>query len=143
MNPGFVASYRRPAATKGWTDAAAHTGKAAIVALAPRETGFLKMNVRTRTFPGRKGPDVRYEAFPEYALYQELGTGLYGPRHRWITPKRARMLSWIDSRTGDRRFARRVRGVRPQRYFKRGLEATYGRRAVRYYGAGRLGRIER
>jgi hypothetical protein len=43
------------------------------------------------------------------------------------------MLSWVD-RSGDRVFAKRVRGVRPQHYFKRALEYLFGQQNVRYYG---------
>lgn len=137
-NPRFKNEYRLPANNRGWTDAAARTGKAAIVAAAPRETGFLKQSFKTATYPGRKGPTVRYIALPEYAIYQEVGTGVYGPLARYITPTTARALSWIDSGSGDRIFARRVRGTPARRYFRKGLEATFGKRNVRYYGATKL-----
>lgn len=137
-NPGFKAQYRLPANNRQWTDAAARTGKSAIVAAAPRETGFLKQSFKTYTFPGARGPTVRYVALPEYAVYQEVGTGIYGPLGRYITPTTAKVLSWIDSGTGDRVFARRVRGTPARRYFRKGLEATFGKRNVRYYGASKL-----
>lgn len=139
MNPQFKSAYRLPQNSGRWQNAAANTGKAAIAAAAPIETGFLKSSFRTRKFPGRVGPTVRYIAVPEYALFQEVGTGLYGPLGRWITPKRARVLAWIDSGSGAPRFARRVRGVPPQRYFQKGLNATFGAGRVKYYGAAGRG----
>ncbi len=141
VNRNLRAVYALPENHHKWTDEAAHAGKAAIQSAAPRQTGFLKMSMRTRTYPGARGPTVRYEALPDYALYQEVGTGIYGPRGRYITPKRAKMLSWINT-NGDRLFAKKVRGVKPQRYFRKGLNATFGRRNVRYYGAAKAGRRE-
>lgn len=143
-NPAFMAEMRRKENHRQWSQQAAFRGKAAIQSFAPRETGFLKQNIRTTEFLGRDDmPTVRYEAIADYSVYQEVGTGLYGPLHRWITPKVAQALSWIDSTTGDRRFAKRVRGTRPRRYFRRGMETVFGRSRVRYYGVSRGSRFER
>jgi len=141
MNRKMKREYGLPQNSRKWTDEAEHVGKAAIAAAAPLQTGFLKTSIRSRSFPGRIGPTVRYIAVPDYSLFQEVGTGIYGPMGRYITPKRAKMLSWIDRGSGERRFARRVRGVKPKRYFQKGLGATFGRGNVRYYGArgSRLG----
>lgn len=140
MNPRLKREYALPQNSRNWTDAAAKTGKSAIAAAAPLRTGFLKSSLRTRTFPGRVGPTVRYIAVPEYAYWQEVGTGLYGPLGRWITPKRAKVLHWVNE-AGRDVYARRTKGVPPKRYFKKGLEATFP--VVRYYGAGGLGNYSR
>lgn|SRR5512147_168462 len=62
-----------------------------------------------------------------HALYQEEGTGLWGPKRAKypIVPRRKRMLSWVG-KDGVRRFARKVMhpGVKP-RYI--GYAAIYGR----------------
>jgi hypothetical protein len=71
----------------------------------------------------------------QYAPYLEYGTGLYGPRHRWIEPRTAKALRFParvgagtpftlagrrrSGRAGENAryvFARRVRGIRPRRY---------------------------
>jgi hypothetical protein len=72
-----------------------------------------------------------------YARYLEEGTGLYGPRHRWIVPVRAKALRFTPGHAvGGRNFrltgaarsgreaaagaqmvyATRVRGIRPRRF---------------------------
>jgi hypothetical protein len=69
-----------------------------------------------------------------YAPYLEYGTGLYGPRHRWITPKKpggvlrfpqpgnrgftlaGRQRSGRAGAMAKYVYARRVRGIRPRRY---------------------------
>lgn len=72
-----------------------------------------------------------------YVKYLEGGTGLYGPRNRWIVPIRASRLVFpepgnpgftlagrqrVRGGQGDPRarfvFARRVRGIRPLRFFR-------------------------
>lgn len=72
-----------------------------------------------------------------YVRYLEEGTGLYGPFNRWIVPKRSQFLRFPEPgnsgftlagrvRTvggaphpGARYvYARRVRGIRPRRYFR-------------------------
>jgi hypothetical protein len=68
-----------------------------------------------------------------YAPLLEYGTGLYGPRHRWITPVKAHALRFPEP--GNRGFtlagrqrsgragamaryiyAKRIRGIKPRRY---------------------------
>lgn len=68
-----------------------------------------------------------------YAPYLEHGTGLYGPRHRWITPVKAQALRWpqkgnksftLAGRPRSGRagagaaytFAKRTRGMRPRKF---------------------------
>lgn len=58
-----------------------------------------------------------------YGLYVEVGTGLYGPRHTVIFPRRARALSWVG-RDGKRVFAFYVRGMRPRPYLRPALAAA-------------------
>ena len=52
------------------------------------------------------GSDVKH------AFFQELGTGLWGPSHDYIYPKRAKVLRWVSN--GQVHFARRVKGVPPK-----------------------------
>lgn len=113
----------------------ARAASSAVAAAAPKETGFL--TTRIEAVPVFGEPAVRVRAGvgdPPYGLFQEVGTGLWGPLRRWITPKRARMLSWIDSTSGRRVFRDRVAGVKPRRYFLAGLAAVVGRGNVDYYG---------
>lgn len=56
----------------------------------------------------------------KYAKFQEEGTGIYGKRHRMITPINARMLAFKAG--GKMVFARAVRGTEGKFYLKKGLE---------------------
>jgi hypothetical protein len=78
----------------------------------------------------RNGGAVNGELYNQvkHALFQEEGTGLWGPkRSRYpIVPRRKKCLSWVSN--GQRFFARRVMhpGVKP-RFI--GYAAIYGRAA--------------
>lgn len=87
------------------------------------------MSVRGRRVTATIGTDV------EYALYQHEGTGIYGPRHRVITPKRGKFLRFEVSgpvgprRPGDRGnsnvvYARYVRGTPPNPFLTSALIAV-------------------
>lgn len=56
-----------------------------------------------------------------YAIWQERGTGIYGPRGTPIRPKRSRYLRFIPKGGNAFVYAKQVRGVRPQRYLERAL----------------------
>lgn len=134
-NPNLKAEFMRPENHRRWSVVTANMGRTAIQYYAPVETGATRDTIAVETFVGPKGPTVRFRAQTSYAIFPEVGTGLYGPLHRWITPQTAQALSWISNRTGRRVYAKRVRGQRPQRYFKRGLERLFGADHVIYYGA--------
>lgn len=134
-NSQFKRQMNTPAAAKQWQEQTARLGRTTIQSLAPADTGYLKEKITAN--PSTSEAKVRFRASTgrvPYGLYQEVGTGIYGPLGRYITPKRARMLSWVDKATRSRVFANRVRGVRPSHYFKRSLEFLFGSSNVRYYG---------
>lgn len=79
-----------------------------------------KIDRKTGEIIGRVGTNL------DYAPYQEYGTGLYGRRHDYIYPRRARMLRF-KTRSGQVVFARRVSGVRPKFFIKKGLQEVVGR----------------
>lgn len=123
--------------SRGWTDAAERTGVAALQAAAPMETGFLRTRFTAETSVTPDGPRVRFRSNvgdPPYDLFQEVGTGIYGPKGRPIRPRVAKALRWIDKATGDTVFAKQVRGVRPKRFFRDAMLAVFKR--VRYYPDG-------
>jgi len=134
-NRNFKRDMNTPAAARQWQDLTARLGEQTIAALAPVDSGHLRERIEASR--STRDASVRFRAPTDsdapYALFQEVGTGIYGPLGRYITPKRAAMLSWVDKQ-GNRVFAKRVRGVRPQHYFKRGLEFLFGPTNVRYYG---------
>ena len=104
---------------------------------APVRFGTLSSTLYTSTAYEHGTTYVRCASTRPYAVYQEVGTGIYGPMRRRITPKRAKVLSWIESTPGQaggpggrRVFASSVKGSKPQRYFYRGLVDVFGRSRV-------------
>jgi len=129
----FKKSIVLPQNCRRWQEETAYVGSQAIRAAAPKQTGFL--TTRIEGFPQRDG-SVRFRADvgdPPYGLFQEVGTGIYGPVGKYITPKRAKYLSWIQPGVG-RVYAKRVRGSMPKRFFRLGFWATFGKRRTKYYG---------
>jgi hypothetical protein len=55
---------------------------------------------------------VSFYSNVQHAFYQEFGTGLWGPSHDYIRPKRARYLRWVSG--GVVHFAAKVKGVPPK-----------------------------
>ena len=114
---------------------------------APVDTGRLRADIKVvvdqrKPFPRfvRIGPKVFY------AIFQELGTGIYGPSKTAIRPVRASMLAFRAG--GKMIFRRSVKGVKPQPFMGPALSEarpTIGRvfaRAMREIEAkwGRSGR---
>jgi hypothetical protein len=92
-------------------------------AYAPVDQGPLRSSITAdiQADEGRSEVRGRVESRLPYAIWQEEGTGIYGPRGVPIRPKRARFLRFIPKGGNDYVFARQVRGVRPQRYLRRAL----------------------
>lgn len=103
--------------------------------LAPVDTGRLRSSITSevriygRVIYGRVGTRVRY------ARYVHNGTGIYGPRHAWIVPKKGKFLVFKPKGSVRRRnargqfqsdkiFARRVRGTKPTYFLSRALLAA-------------------
>lgn len=146
LNPAFKREMGLPSNTRGWQREAGRVGKAAIQARAPRRFGTLAGTVYVRNLYLGGTTVVRFVAPVKYATWQEVGTGLYGPLRRYITPRRAKYLSWVDTKKspgrpggpqplGPRRFAKRVRGTKPTRFMYRGLADTFGAGQTRSWAA--------
>lgn len=74
-----------------------------------------------RTHAGKTGSGyvVSFHSSVKHAFFHEHGTGLWGPSRDYIRPRKARFLRWVDPDTGQVRFARKVRGVKPKFIAKR------------------------
>lgn len=57
-----------------------------------------------------------------YALYQHEGTGIYGPKKRPIRPKHGQFLVWTDPDTGEKIFAKEVRGTPGKKFLSRAAD---------------------
>lgn len=89
--------------------------------LAPIDTGLLRSMILIE--PARwTGNTVRgaVNSGAPYALEQEVGTGIYGPRKTPIRPRSKPVLSWYSG--GKWHFAKEVRGSRPRWYMRGSFE---------------------
>ncbi len=83
-----------------------------LVENSPVDTGRLRNSWTVE----KQGTDWYVGTNLPYALYLELGTGIYGPKRRPIRPKRAKALHWVDRNTGKDVFATQVKGIKPRHY---------------------------
>lgn len=83
------------------------------------DTGALRADIRVTTHTDR----VRIGTRRSYARWVHDGTGIYGPRRRVITPRRARALAF-RGRGGGRVIVRSVKGMRPNRFLRDALIAA-------------------
>jgi len=57
-----------------------------------------------------------------YAVFLEYGTGIYGPKHKMITPVNKKALRWF---VGNKPFfARQVKGIKPLLLINKALMST-------------------
>lgn len=74
-----------------------------------------------RVAPGRSVRGI-VESDDEAALWVQQGTGLFGPQHRRITPRRSPVLRWPDRRRGSGFvYAESVAGQDANPFMWRGL----------------------
>jgi hypothetical protein len=127
---------------------------------ARRRTGRLRNSIkRSGIMPSRTAKTVRVKVYTDIepaarAVWEEEGTGIYGPRKRPITPKKAKVLAWVATgggrtnlaglakraKMGGKRsrgsggmiFARSVKGM-PGTHFMR--TAFKGSEAKKYFAA--------
>lgn len=88
---------------------------------APTASTNLRKNIKYEVDNDGEKATVFVDENIEYARFQEEGTGIHGPKHSFIYPKRAKMLAW-RSKAGEMIFARRSSGSRPKWYMKKGME---------------------
>lgn len=61
---------------------------------------------------------------PNYAVWVNDGTGIYGPHATPIVPVHAKFLRFYWKKSGQVEYRRSVRGQPGQHFFERGLEAA-------------------
>lgn len=93
------------------------------------DTGALRQSIVSERTIGN-GQRVTYQVGSPlpYALYNEQGTGLYGPHHSYIYPRRARVLrfkpgknSTIVAGPDGYAYFPRVKGIEGTRFLERAL----------------------
>lgn len=89
------------------------------------DTGKLRASIsvelklkNTRTLTVRIGTNV------EYAIWVHDGTGIYGPMHRPITPKKSRYLRFKPKGSSKYVYAQSVKGMRPNPFLLDALPAA-------------------
>lgn len=88
------------------------------------DTGRLRASINTQLVYRAGQPAVLVGTNVWYATLVHNGTGLYGPRHRYITPKRAKFLRFRPKGSRSYVYARRVSGMRPNRFLLNALPAA-------------------
>jgi HK97 gp10 family phage protein len=88
---------------------------------APVDTNNLRRNIKYQVETDGSQAKVFTDPSVKYALYQEQGTGIYGPNHSYIYPRKAKFLAW-KSKTGKMIFARKVKGVMAKWFMLKGSE---------------------
>jgi len=87
-------------------------------------TGRLRNSITYEIAVTARGLSARVGTNVTYAIWLHEGTGIYGARGAPITPKRGRFLVWTSPDTGQRIFARSVRGIRPRPFLRDALPAA-------------------
>ncbi len=91
--------------------------------VSPIKTGNLRRNIKYTV--NSDGSQARVYNNLDYALYQEEGTGIYGPKKKMIVPVRKKFL--VFEVGGKIVFARKVRGVRPKWFMRQGSQEVVRR----------------
>lgn len=139
LTPGGDVSEQLAGILKGYLAAVGGTARARTQQIIAEEVNDRSGKLRTRTNFRVKvvGRDVLLEFYNDagsYAVYHEHGTGIYGPKKRMIRPKRAKVLTWVDPDTGERVFAREVRGVPPKNFMSKGIDFALKQVGKQYGG---------
>lgn len=88
------------------------------------DTGRLRASIATQVVHRDGKPAVLVGTNVNYAILVHEGTGIFGPRHAPIQPRRAKRLRFRPK--GSRRFvyAKQVRGMAPNRFLANALAAA-------------------
>lgn len=92
--------------------------------LCPVDTGRLRSSITLQQLQRAGVPVVLIGTNVQYASYVHDGTGIYGPLHAPITPKRGRYLVFTPRGARAPVFARSVRGMPGRPFLERALPAA-------------------
>lgn len=88
------------------------------------DTGRLAASIEARPIVWRKSVGCKVGSGVFYARWVHDGTGIYGPKHMPIRPKRAKFLRFVPKGGTEPIFRRSVKGMRPNRYLKNAIPAA-------------------
>lgn len=94
------------------------------------DTGHLRSSIKHHLVIRPEGLSVRIGTNVHYALFVHNGTGLYGPRHRLIRPRRAKALVWRSKLHGQKSgkfrgfvVVKSTKGMKPNPFLAAALPA--------------------
>ena len=90
------------------------------------DTGRLRASIATVVVHRNNTPAVLVGTNVNYALFVHDGTGLYGPRHAPIRPRRGKYLRFRPRGSKRWVYARQVKGMRPNPFLTNALPAARG-----------------
>lgn len=91
---------------------------------APVRTGLLRSSIQAKLVKYNGQVAVIVGTNVHYAMWQHDGTGIYGPHHTPIVPRRAQYLRFIPRGGNTYVYAREVRGTRGTFFLTRALAAA-------------------
>lgn len=95
---------------------------------APHASGQLAGSI-TSEVQGRGGSlQAVVTANARHAMWVHEGTGIYGPRGRYILPRSGKFMTWQEG--GEWVVARRVAGIPKRPYLRDAMEAVINRRSI-------------
>ncbi len=90
------------------------------------DTGRLRASIATQVVTRNGVPAVLVGTNVNYAKAVHDGTGLYGPTHTLIRPRRAKALRFRPKGSRTFVFAKSVRGMLPNPFLRNALPAARG-----------------
>ena len=94
------------------------------------DTGHLRSSIKHQLITRPEGLSVRVGTNVHYAIFVHDGTGLYGPKHTVIKPKRAKALVWRSALHGQKSgkfrgfvVVKSVKGMKPNPFLAAALPA--------------------
>ena len=90
------------------------------------DTGRLRASIASVVVTRNNRPAVLVGSNLNYALFVHEGTGVYGPKHAPIRPKRAKRLRFKPRGSRKWVYARQVKGMAPNRFLTNALHAARG-----------------
>lgn len=90
------------------------------------DTGRLRASGATLLVSRNGAPAVLVSFNTRYARWVHDGTGIYGPKHAPIRPKRAKFLRFRPSGSRTFIYRREVKGMKPNPFLRNALTAARG-----------------
>jgi hypothetical protein len=91
----------------------------------PVDEGYLREHWWSEIHEDRS--EVQLSNATAYLPFLMSGTGLYGPKHQKILPKKKKALAWKNRATGQLMIRRAVRGIKPNPFVQEAIASGVDR----------------